>query len=444
MHNCSRLAACVFCVFANVVWAGECSFDLTSDEQESGSAHVRIDGRDVDIYINDAARGALYTVWIDFRNRGSREVSSDYPLDAGALPRGVAPLFSTTAGVTSGMGFDPNSIVTDSSGDGRLDVTVDFELLRKADSPVVGEMLAMQGQNRVGGGWLRVYPTDANVAASLQTVDLRTGLPLVQRATAQGLTIVAHPDLVSHGHTPGVGQVDHFPGFFADFPQECYESDEMSLVVSSSSGRDAERPLNGVDVVGESFIYVAQGDREDIDKVDFFVDGHYVHTEFTTPFDLVGTRKDGGAKAFDSRVLENGEHELKARVRFESGYVEELATSFTANNGDLQIAVSESGNRMRAMPLAGAHVSGDVFVFITPLKPESVARVEFYLDGAFVKTEKYSPYDLKGTKRSGDPAALNLAGLSRGQHYVQARVVPEHHRDAYGVGIELYAEFFVE
>ena len=62
----------------------------------------------------------------------------------------------------------------------------DYKLLKPGDSPVVGAELAMQGKNRVGGYWLRVYPEDPTVEASTQVTDPKTGLPLVERATGPG------------------------------------------------------------------------------------------------------------------------------------------------------------------------------------------------------------------------------------------------------------------
>ena len=47
------------------------------------------------------------------------------------------------------------------------------------------------------------------------------GLPVLLRGTAQGITIVGHTDFVTHGHTPGTKNVDHFSGFNGDFPSDC-------------------------------------------------------------------------------------------------------------------------------------------------------------------------------------------------------------------------------
>jgi hypothetical protein len=165
---------------------------------------------------------ALYTLWTDHRNRATGDLADDYPIDQGALPRGVAPTFATITRVTSGMGLDRNGVVTDEFGNAIRFLILDYRLLEEGVSPVVGAQLATQGLNRVGGGWLRVYENPhVDVAASLQKTNPKTGLPLVGRSTAQGITIVVHPDRVTHGHTPGVGGVDHFPAFSGDFPDEC-------------------------------------------------------------------------------------------------------------------------------------------------------------------------------------------------------------------------------
>ena len=59
---------------------------------------------------------------------------------------------------------------------------------------------------------------------SNKEIDPATDRPVVVRATAQGITIVGHFDFVTHGHTPGVGGVDHFSGFNGGFPAECLGS----------------------------------------------------------------------------------------------------------------------------------------------------------------------------------------------------------------------------
>lgn len=205
------------------LYADNCTFNLTSTDQ--GTAKVIIKGKKLKIKVKNARPDTLYTVWLDFKSRETGLLSDDYLDIEGALGRGVSPAFASTAGVTSGMGIDPNAFITNQNGKKKFKVKLDYHILDAGASPVVGGELSMQGTNRVGGYWLRQYPIDSQTGTSLQSVDPYTGLPLLQRATVQGITIQYHPDYVSHGHTPGVGNVDHMGAFKGDIPVECLSDD---------------------------------------------------------------------------------------------------------------------------------------------------------------------------------------------------------------------------
>lgn len=206
------------------VWAkNKCQYELTASTGQQGSATVIIKKKKLRIIFEDVQENTLFTIWIDHKNRATGLLADDYPLDEGALERGVAPAIATTHGVINGMGLDKNGVITDGDGDEAFKVKLDYELLNAGASPVVGAGLSMQGLNRVGGNWLRKYDTDPEIGASLQLVDPNTGFPLLGRSTAQGITIVRHPDYITHGHTPGVGGVDHFSAFKGDFPLECLD-----------------------------------------------------------------------------------------------------------------------------------------------------------------------------------------------------------------------------
>jgi len=210
-----------FMAFNTGVFAAPCNFDLEAAAEEPGTATVKINDNQLTITFKDAEPDSLYTIWIDHKNRATGELAADYPLNKGALERGVAPAFATTAGVFDGMALDANGVITSGGGNAHFNVNLDYDLLAPGDSPVVGAGLAMQGLNRVGGAWLRVYPKNPNAQASLQVTDQTTRRPKLWRSTAQGITIVYHEDKITHGHTPGVGGVDHFPGFKGDFPAHC-------------------------------------------------------------------------------------------------------------------------------------------------------------------------------------------------------------------------------
>lgn len=207
-----------------------CSYYLELGNEESqGRASVNIRSQSLSIDIRGAEPSTMYTVWVDFQNRATGALASDYPVTNNdvdiartgpGIGRGVAPAFGVTAPVYEGMRPDVNAVITDRFGNGSLRVYLGYNLLGMGQSPVMAESLTMQGENRIGGSWLRRYPHPLALGANRQVRS--RGVPDVVRATAQGLTIVGHFEPLSHGHTPGVGGVDHFPGFKGDFPWYCY------------------------------------------------------------------------------------------------------------------------------------------------------------------------------------------------------------------------------
>ena len=179
------------------------------------------------------------------RNRGLRGTPGLAPRPAaarelfgrrgGTLPQrpldsqSVAPAFATTSGVFEGMVMDINGFITDSYGNADFEAELDYNLLQPGDAPLVFKDITFdplrdldkQGMNSVGGHWKRVYPVDYNLFTSLQSTSPHTGRPQVERGTARGIVIAQHPDFITHGHTPGVFELDFFVPFSGDFPPEC-------------------------------------------------------------------------------------------------------------------------------------------------------------------------------------------------------------------------------
>ena len=116
----------------------------------SGTATLKIENDEIKITIEGGRPDTLYMVWVDFRNRANNKaLAADHPGTATA--QAVAPAFATTAGVTSGMGIDPNGLVTDDEGDASLTMKLDFNLLAAGASPLVVADLVVQGANRIVG-----------------------------------------------------------------------------------------------------------------------------------------------------------------------------------------------------------------------------------------------------------------------------------------------------
>jgi hypothetical protein len=107
-----------------------------------------------------------------------------------------------------------------------------------------------------------------------------------------------------------------------------------ALLVSTSPGRSAETPLEGAVVAGRQYVFLgpALDAIAGLDRITFRLDGEAVEFEWTTPYDLLGTRKDGSATALDTRSLRNGRHRVSAAVHLSGGGLVTYESTFTVSN----------------------------------------------------------------------------------------------------------------
>ena len=82
--------------------------------------------------------------------------------------------------------------------------------------------------------------------------------------------------------------------------------------------------------------------------------------------------------------------------------------------------VSQSANRTDPeVLLDGDRVDGRIYLFVYP--ENGIDSVQFYIDGALVKTENFAPFDLAGGGKSlANP--FDTSKLSDGYHTVRARI----------------------
>jgi Purple acid Phosphatase, N-terminal domain/Calcineurin-like phosphoesterase len=91
-----------------------------------------------------------------------------------------------------------------------------------------------------------------------------------------------------------------------------------------------------------------------------------------------------------------------------------------------QLLVSSSPDRSSPVPLAGASVEGDIYVFVAP--ESGIKKVRFWVDdpqrqGPVFKEEGGAPWDLAGTHKSGVNALpFDASALGDGSHNVTAVV----------------------
>ena len=92
-------------------------------------------------------------------------------------------------------------------------------------------------------------------------------------------------------------------------------------------------------------------------------------------------------------------------------------------NESFDLTVSMAPDRSKPLPLDEQILSEDVYIFLTPKFPRSeIKKVKFFLDGYRVKTERYAPYDLRGTRRSMEAAPLRTRRWSNGHHTLRADI----------------------
>ena len=89
------------------------------------------------------------------------------------------------------------------------------------------------------------------------------------------------------------------------------------------------------------------------------------------------------------------------------------------------IALSTSGERVDNIRLDGAGINAGSYVAISIAPFTYRARkVEFFIDGRHVATEKHWPYDLSGTGPLRKPKLLRIDELAVGSHVVEAKIKP--------------------
>lgn len=93
------------------------------------------------------------------------------------------------------------------------------------------------------------------------------------------------------------------------------------------------------------------------------------------------------------------------------------------NENIFNLLVSSLADRSDMLPLKNTTLSDNAFVFLTPTFPQtSISQVDYFLDGEFVKTEDFAPYDLKGTRKGVLPRRLNTRKIDDGPHEVKAEI----------------------
>lgn len=114
-------------------------------------------------------------------------------------------------------------------------------------------------------------------------------------------------------------------------------------------------------------------------------------------------------------------NEGKFRIAFNLTGVSPILTAPTES-----LMYGTSANRLGGAPLEGATISGNVFVWISPLRPDDVdaiRHVDFLINGEFRHREGLAPYDMIGGGDDAATASWNSREVSNGRTTATAVVV---------------------
>ncbi|HLF77068.1 MAG TPA: choice-of-anchor U domain-containing protein [Dehalococcoidia bacterium] len=219
----------------------------------------------------------------------------------------------------------------------------------------------------------------------------------------------------------------------------------LGLMISDDADRSVNvRPLEGQIVSGGAPMYVFAGPLNHgsgIKRVIFWLDDpHRKHAPFSVEdypeYDFARTAPDkhgcttcldSPAYPFESNLLSQGSHTITARIEYKSGAKSMVVTSkfVVAGATNHALLVSNQPNRASAIPLAGATVKDDIYVFLGPADDAvlGLLEVEFFLDGRSINSERLVPYDLAGTAHDGEANPFDTKRrLKNGSHVLKAVV----------------------
>jgi hypothetical protein len=208
-----------------------------------------------------------------------------------------------------------------------------------------------------------------------------------------------------------------------------------TLLLSSQADRSSPRLLAGTTVARDIFVFLGSVSAK---RVRYYVDDPGMsrspfQTELYAPFDLAGGTA-AAAAPFDTRRIADGAHTVTAAVDISTGGTAVVNANFTVSNGGTTgssgtsssapaLLLSSQANRSSPVPLAGATVSQNIFVFLGSV---AAKRVRFYVDDpgmsrSPVQTELSAPYDLAGgTVETAAP--FDTRRIADGAHTVTAAV----------------------
>jgi hypothetical protein len=218
-----------------------------------------------------------------------------------------------------------------------------------------------------------------------------------------------------------------------------------TLLVSTSPTRSSPIPLAGAVLTGSVYIFTSDGtstaNPTGVSSVSYWLDdtamtGTPTHVEHYTPYDFVGTADDGTAEPWNTSSVVSGTHTITQSVLPTSGSAQVNTATFTVgmpSSSAFTLLVSTSASRGSPSSLAGATVSGSVYIFTSnptsTADPTGITQVRYWLDdtamtGTPTHVENVVPYDFAGTAGDGTAQPWNAGSVSSGNHTITQSVTP--------------------
>ncbi|HVT03342.1 MAG TPA: Ig-like domain-containing protein, partial [Thermoanaerobaculia bacterium] len=170
-------------------------------------------------------------------------------------------------------------------------------------------------------------------------------------------------------------------------------SNPVTFTVDNQSPTTAiPAPTAGATVAGTTTVTATASDNSGVTRVEFYLDGALANTDTVSPY----------AWSWDTTLAVNTTYTLVSKAYDAAGNIGTSATiSVTVNNVDTTAPTTAI-----TAPTNGTSVAGTTTVTATASDNNTVARVEFYLDGALIATDTSAPYSF----------SWNTTSASNGSH----------------------------
>ena len=156
-------------------------------------------------------------------------------------------------------------------------------------------------------------------------------------------------------------------------------------------------PSNGAAVAGTVNITATASDNVGVTRVWFYIDGAYLRSDGLAPFE----------SPWDTSAVTPGSHQIRARAYDAAGNYTDAQVTVTVTTASDAVPPSLT----ITAPTNGQTVSGLVPISASASDSGGIARLWFYVDGVYIRSDGAAPYD----------ATWDATSASLGSHSIRVR-----------------------